>query len=215
MARWTKYLTNLLPRTGRMIKEDGEAVNEADVLANVIGGDNAFVVQPFTEANVKRGLQYYIRTAWASDPVSNGVIPGGASRKLHFVIGAKQILVKLRIFEYSGEELKIEIFSNPVGVTGGDNLPVINWNAVNPVASTVTVTENVSTTSDGTPFAGKPEYFFGAANANQRDTLSIPEGRERVIPPNSEFLVIITNTNGQDARAQYFLDWYEGPTDIS
>lgn len=32
MARWTKYLTNLLPRTGRIIRESGDSFNEADFL---------------------------------------------------------------------------------------------------------------------------------------------------------------------------------------
>lgn len=37
MARWTQYLTDLLPRTGRVINERGESVNQADVFLSNIG----------------------------------------------------------------------------------------------------------------------------------------------------------------------------------
>lgn len=211
MARWTKYLTNLLPRTGRMIKEDGEAVNEADVLANVIVGDNAFVVQPYTEVNVKRGLEYYVRVAY---PLGNE-IPGGESRRIFFQTTTKPVLVKLRDFEYVGEELQIEIFIGPSGVTGGSNVTINNWNGVNPVPTTASCIRDVTTTDDGTPIESEPEYFFGGALAFNRDSNSIPQGRERVLPANSDFLVVITNNSTGAARCQYFLDWYEGSADIS
>lgn len=210
MGRFTKWLFDHNPRTGRMILEDGTFINEADFLDGTLKGVKAYVVQPYTEANVKRGLQYYVRMAWPlDDPIA-----GNTSRKILFQTGAKQVLVKRREFNYVGEELQIELFEGPSGVTGGTAFPVNNWNEVSPVPSTVTVTKNVSTTDDGTPLESEPEYFFGSTTGFNRQPASIPIGRERIIPPNSTFLVVISNNNGADARCQYFLDFYEGDTDI-
>lgn len=174
-------------------------------------GVEAFIVQPYSESNVKRGLEFYFRAAYpTADP-----IVGATPRKILFQTGSKSVLVKLRVFEYVGEELQIELFANPTGVTGGTAVTPSNWNRINPQASTVTVTKDVATTTDGTTFESQPEYFFGASTQPSRDVASIPQGRERVLPPNTDFLVVITNNDGEaSARCQYFLDWYEGEPDI-
>lgn len=174
-------------------------------------GLRALTVQPYTEANVKNGLQYYLRAVW---PKADHIAAGTARRVL-LQTGAKPVIVKLRELQFDAEELTIELFTSPTGVTGGTTLSIQNYNLINPVASTLTAKKNVSTTSDGAPFdASDIEHFFGSSNAPQRSPGSIPQGRERVIPANSSFLVKITNTGTGDARAQYYLDWYEGATDL-
>lgn len=203
-------IDSMFPQNGRALRDNNQAVNFADLFADSFNGLRALVTQPYTEANIKRGLEYYIRVAYPlADP-----IPGGATRKLYFKLGAKPVLVKLRDFEYVGEELQIELFSGPSGVTGGTAQTPNNWNGVNPVASTVEFRKGVTTTDDGTPLEAEPEYFFGSALAFNRDANSIPLGRERVLPAGGEFIVAITNNNAQDARCQYFLDWFEGETDF-
>lgn len=174
-------------------------------------GLRALTVQPYTEANVKNGVQFYAR---ANYPLATP-IPTGQSRKLHFTTGAKPVLVKLRDFSYVAEELRINLYRSPTGVSGGTPLVIHNYNGVNPVASTVAATKNVTTVTDGVEFdGGDPEFFFGANAVAQRVSTSIPQGRERVLPPNASFLVVITNTGTGDARCQYFLDWYEGGSDL-
>lgn len=195
-------------------------VNDSDAVRRmpfsdprVIDGSKAFTVQPYTELNVKSGVQYYVRIAYPDDDTFGfGPIPAGATRKIHFQTGSKVLLAKLRIVEYVGEEFRIEIYSGPTGVTGGTPVTVSNWNSRNPVATTVTVTRDVTTTDDGTA-VGDPEYLFGAQSTSGRDLNAIPQGRERVLPINSEFIVAITNTSNSASRLQYFLDWFEG--DIS
>lgn len=174
-------------------------------------GTRALTVQFYPEANVKNGVQFNLRAAW---PIGE-LIPSLASRKIWFKTNAKQVLVKLRELQYLAEELKIELFRAPTGVTGGTDLSIHNYNGVNPVATTVQAKKNVTIANNGTPFDNSdPEYFFGSSNAPQRQTSSIPQGRERVLPANTEFAVVITNTGSGDARVQYFLDWYEGGTDL-
>ena len=180
--------------------------------AGAFTGLRAITTQPYTEANVKNGVQYNIRAVW---PLTD-LIASGSARKIWFKTNAKPVLVKLRQFQYLAEEMRIELFANPTGVSGGTDLVVHNYNGVNPVATTVQAKKNVTITGNGTPFDnGDAEYFFGGANDPQRQNVdSIPLGRERVLPANTEFAVVITNTGTGNARAQYFLDFYEGATDL-
>lgn len=203
-------INTMFPQSGRALLDDNSQVNFANLFKLCFDGLRALVVQPYSEANVKRGLQFYTRIAYPlADPIA-----GGTTRKLYFKLGAKPVIVKLREFEYVGEELQIELFANPSGVTGGTPRTPSNWNRVDPQPTTVQVLKDVTTTDDGTPLDDEPEYFFGSALAFNRDANSIPQGRERVLPAGGEFIVAISNTNSQAARCQYFLDWYEGETDL-
>ena len=174
-------------------------------------GFRAITTQPYTEANVKNGVQYSLRAAW---PLLD-TIATGASRLIWFKTGAKPVLVKLRDLQYLAEELSIQLYTGPTEVTGGTVLGISNYNGVAPVATTVQAKKNVTVTARGTEFGGSdPEYLFGAAGNPQRAPASIPQGRERVLPANTEFIVAITNTGTSAARVQYYLDWYEGATDL-
>lgn len=183
----------------------------ASAPAGIYAGLAAITTQPYTEANVKNGLQFNLRATW---PLGD-LIVNGTTRKIWFKTTTKPVIVKLREFQYVGEELILRLFRGPTGVTLGTDLTIHNYNAVNPVASTCFAKKNVTTTSDGTEFdAGNAEVFFGSANAPQRNSSVALQGRERILPANSEFIVSITNTGTDSARVQYFLDFYEGGTDL-
>jgi len=175
-------------------------------------GLRAMTVQYYPEANVKNGLQFNLRAVW---PLAD-VITTGTSRKIWFKTNAKPVIVKIRDFQYIAEELKLELFQSPTGVTGGTDLLVHNYNGVNPVATTVAAKKNVTITNNGTQFDNNdPEYFFGSANDPQRQSATaFPIGRERILPANTEFAVVISNTGTGSARVQYYLDFYEGGTDL-
>lgn len=176
----------------------------------ISNGSRALVMQGYNEANVKNGLQFYTRLAWpTANPIANGA---AAARKIRFTTGAKPVLFKGRVFDYIGEELTIQLFEGPTGVTGGTAVTPRNFNRVNAVASTVQITRDVTTVTDGTTIDDL-EYFFGSTNAPQRQASSIPAGRERVLKPNTVHLIVITSVVGS-ARAQYFGDWYEGTPDL-
>lgn len=176
----------------------------------VIDGGKAFTVQPYTEYNVKRGFQFYVRAVWpASDPIL-----AGQTRRLFAQTGDKPVIAKLRDVHYNGSEFKIDLFSNPTDVTGGTTLDVTNWNPGSGVVSTVVWAKDVTTTSDGVPLS-EPEYFFGSTGTGGRTSGSIPEGRERHLPPNTAFIVAITNTDSGNGRFQYTLDWFEGDNSLN
>lgn len=172
----------------------------------------AIVTQPYTEANVKNGLEYYIRSVW---PLTD-TIASGATRKIYIETGSKALILKLREIAFVAEELMVRIFHSPEGVTGGTALTVHNYNRVNPIATTIAdARKNVSTTSDGTEFNNSdPEYYFGASQQNMRAAGAFPDGRERILPDNTGYIISIQNTGSGTARANLLLDWYEGIPDL-
>lgn len=172
----------------------------------------AITVQPYTETNVKNGLQFYARAVW---PLLDPIL-AGTTRKIYARTGSKQILVKLRGLDYVAEELEIKVFFGPTGASGGTALTIHNYNAVSPVATTVQeIRKNVTTVTDGTEIDGiDDEHFFGATAAGNRIQSNTPLGIDRVLPTNSEILIALTNTGTGSARAQYFLTWYEGFPDM-
>lgn len=174
-------------------------------------GLRAIITQPYTEANVKNGLQYNLRATW---PLTD-TIAAGATRKLWFKTNAKPVIIKLREVQFVAEELVLRLFRGPTTVTLGTDLAIHGYNAVSQVATTVQAKKNVTTVADGTEFdAADPEVFFGSANAPQRGVAFALQGRERILPANTEFIVSVTNTGTGVARVQYFLDWYEGGADL-
>lgn len=178
---------------------------------DAFSGLAAIITQPYAEANVKNGLEYYFRVSWPlADP-----IPINETRYIFIEVGDKPVIAKLRGMQYSAEELQLTISTGAV-VTGGTPIIPSNWNRRLPTApaSTVTVTKDPTVTDPGTPFNESPEYFFGASNAPQRNPNSIPQGRERILPENTSYLVAIENTGVGSARVEYFLDWYEGVPDL-
>lgn len=180
--------------------------------SGAFSGTRALTVQFYPEANVKNGLQYNLRAVW---PIADS-IASGTSRKVWFKTTTKPVIIKIRDFQYVAEELKIELFQGPTGVSGGTVLGIHNYNGVNPVATTVQAKKNVTITSNGTQFDhDDPEYFFGSANDPQRQSATaFPLGRERILPANTEFAVVISNTGTGVGRVQYYLDFFEGGTDL-
>ena len=184
---------------------------QIELPSGLFEGLAAITTQPYTEANVKNGLQFYIRAVWPKGQT----IPAGQTRKIWFSTGSSPVIVKARVFEFDAEEIRIDLYANPTGVTGGSIITPQNYNRVAPVAAVSQAKKNVTTVTDGTPFdPSDPEYFFGASNSPQRTPGSILQGRERIVPANAEFIVAITNTGSGAARAQYFLDYYQGGTDL-
>lgn len=188
-------------------------VNTTDgMLVRNINGLNAITAEGYVIHNIQYGLQFYFRKAYPLADVGRGLapIPSGESRYILFKTTSKIVLFKTRITSFIGEELNIELFRAPTVTDLGTQMTIRNYNGINPQATTVEVYKNVNISAEGTPLDDEPEYYFGATAAGQRVGNSIPEGRERVLPLNTEFLIKVTNSGSGVARFQYFGDWYEG-----
>jgi len=185
-------------------------------------GTRAITVQPYTEANVKSGVQFYTRRGFsgASVPGETGGAFGstGERRLLYFEIGDTKVIVKDRVVKYIGEEFELRLY-NATGLatpTKAGQVAVSNYRADGlGKATNVTVHEVLEGDEGpmGTQIADG-ERYFGSTSQGQRNPDSILEGRERVLPANSQFYVEIEMTAGSSGRFEYFLDWYEGDPDL-
>lgn len=178
------------------------------MLVKIINGLRAITVESYNSQNVQNGLQFYFRKSYPlTDPISSGT-----SRYVVFRTNSKKVLFKSRVVSYIGEEFRLELFSSPT--LSDDGLPIIvsNYNGVYPQVTTVEIYKEPVVTDEGTPIddQNEPEYYFGGGSAGQRVSNSIPEGRERILPENTTFLIKVTNTGTGNGRFQYFGDWYEG-----
>ena len=166
-------------------------------------GERAFIVEPFDPVNIKRGLQFYLRSSWPS----SDSIATNTPRYVYFKTGAKPVIVKTRIVSYIGEEFALSIFANPtITPATGTTINPSNLNGINPQATTVTALKDPTVTDDGTLIDDEPEYYFGGTSQRNRDANSIPPESERIIPADTEFLVKIEGAG----RFSYRLEWYEG-----
>jgi len=173
-------------------------------------GLRAMTTQGYIEANIKNGLQFYVRKSY---PLGSE-IAGGDSVDLLFRTTTKTVIPKSRVVSYIGEEFQIEVFESPTLTDDGTPINPANFNRVNPVASTVEFYESPTVTADGTLIDPEPEYYYGSGSAGQRIATTLPEGRERILPANTDYLIRITNNSNNDGRISYFLDWHEGDPDL-
>lgn len=166
-------------------------------------GQRALIVEFFDSVNIKRGLQFYLRSSWPSaDPIA-----ANTPRYVYFKTGDKPVIVKSRIVSYIGEEFALTISANPtITAATGTTINPSNLNTVNPQVTTVTAIKDPTVTDEGVPIEDEPEYYYGGTSQGNRDANSIPPESERIIPANSEFLVKIEGAG----RFSYRLEWYEG-----
>jgi hypothetical protein len=188
------------PLVGSAYMTDGAIADQA------FQGLRAMNTQTYVETNVKLGAQFYIQYALPT-------LAGGATHKIAFVTGAQPVLIKSRDLYGFGASIALQIFKQPTGVTGGTPITVQNYNDINAVATTVNVTGGVATTANGTAW-GDPQHIYGASQVVSRTGSGLAPGGDRVLKPNSSYLVVVTNADTQSASADYFLTWYEGAPDL-
>jgi len=203
---------------GEITAQDGDVYGH--VPDGALTGGRAVNVQFYSESNIKKGLQFYIRKSFPLVDAVRGLGPlaSGESAYILFKTGSKKVIFKSRIVSYIGEEFSLEIFSNPIVLAGneGDQVAPSNFNTVNPQQTTVQVFKNVDLTggSEGSAIDDEPEYYFGGTATGQRVGNSIPEGSERILNKDVVFLIKITNTGGGTGRFSYFGEWFEGEPDL-
>lgn len=177
-------------------------------LEAVGAGVRAFNTQSYVESNVKLGSQFYIQ---ATQPL----LAAGASQKIAFTTGNLPVLIKGRDLYASANNLSYAVFRQPSGISGGTPVAIQNYNDINPIATTCSILAGVTATSNGTPW-GDPQFIYGSNNAGARTGSGLAPSGDRVLKPNTTYLVVITN---QDTAAltfapSWFLTWFEGTPDL-
>jgi hypothetical protein len=172
-------------------------------------GSQALTVQPFTEANCKAGVQYEISAY-------NPALAAGASQDTIVITGNKPVVIKNRQIGFDGGYIISNTYKNPT-YTGGVALPYYNLSEMDPQAGTAVFLGGATVTNTGTQVAATTH----AIGSDTPGTGSVAhfgsyatEGLERIFPPNSTYLVRITNGNGVACKVSVYATWYEGLLNI-
>lgn len=172
----------------------------------VLVGLEAFTVQSFTEANCKNGTQYEVSTY-------TDAFLAGTSRDVIAITGSKPVLIKNREFTFTGGDLTTAIYRAPT-YTGGTSTPYYNLSDINPVAGEAVLLLGATVTSPGiqispayTLLASVPQTGQAVTPTNAESSLS---GMERVLRPNTTYLLRTTNISLATIRLSTKSTWYEG-----
>lgn len=172
----------------------------------VFSGDRAMTTQDYISANVKNGLQYEVSALTPS-------LAAGANSDTVFVTGAHPVLIKSRIVKFNGLSLATRVYRGPT-FTGGTVTPYFNLNDRNPITGGVVIRTGATVTAPGVEF-GAPTFDIGTDGQGNSSygTFSV-SGIERLLAPNTTYLLRITNDSAAPQRVSAYLTWYEGPTDL-
>ena len=167
-------------------------------------GTRALTIQNFLEANVKRGLQH------EGSALFN--IAGGANNDTIFLTGSNPVSLKGRTINYDGVGIKGEIYTGAT-YTGGSQAAYENANDLNPVAGEVQIIVGATITDTGT-LAFAPTYAFANSSNQGKGGLQPVLGDEKILKPNTAYLLRLTSLDTQSQRVSSFLTWYEGELDL-
>lgn len=197
-----KLYARAFPGPGLIVLDAGMS----SLPVGLFSGTRAVTQQNYTEANVKSGRQY--ETSWNVPALGSG-----ASAYVSFVTGSNPVIVKSRIIKFNGTSLVTRVYRGPT-FTPGDPIPYANLNDRNPVVGGVVVTLAPSVTAPGTEIAA-PSYDVGTDGQGNSSygTYSV-YGSERVLRPNTAYLLQTLNDSGATQRVSGYLSWYEGQTDL-
>ena len=169
-------------------------------------GLRAITSQNYTEANVKNGVQYEV-AALSTTVAANGTID------TLFTTGSLPVIIKARQVDFNGTSARANVYRSPT-FTGGTPVTYYNLNDISPVAGTVVIRSGGTVTSVGTEF-GAPSFYIGTdGQANNKVGTYATLGNERILRPNTTYLLRLTNTSAAAMDIATYLSWYEGGTDL-
>lgn len=174
----------------------------------VYQGLRAITVQEYTEANVKRGVQF-------ESAVFVPSILAGASVDTLFITGSNPVIIKDRQISTTAVTAEFHLYQNPTA-TAGASIPIYNMTLMPGIAATPTsqIKSVTATTSVGTECAA-PTYVIGSSGQGQVVIGSyFTRGLERVLAPNTTYLARFTNTSGSTCNAAVYTTFFEGNTDL-
>lgn len=169
-------------------------------------GLRAPVIQSYTEANVKSGLQF-------EASAYNAAVAAGANFDIEFNTGSKRVIIKDRQVSFTGAGVTINIYEAPT-TSAGTAGTVYNLNRVNPVAATASYKTAPTVTATGTQ-VGATTYGLGGTGVGPTEVSSFAApGVERVLKSNTKYLLRITNNDAAAQKIATYFTWYEGTPDL-
>lgn len=168
----------------------------------VYTGLKGLTTQPFIEANVKNGTQWELS-------FENPSLASGANSDAILTTGASYVLVKSRLINFTGSEIEVSVYKDTT-YTGGVTVPIYNLNTQIGGSPLSIAKAGISVVSLGTEIAAKT-YAYGAdTNANQAVGSFNVVGIERVLAPNTTYMLRVTNQAAVSIKVAGYITFYEG-----
>lgn len=179
-------------------------------LGGIFSGTKAFVTQSYVEANAKNGLQYeYSGIGTLAKSPDAGYITNAILKT-----GAKPVIIKAREIRFNGVGVTAQVFEAPT-YTGGTAQPIYNLSRLNPAPTTVQVLTGITLTADGTEISAPTYGVGGTGVGNSTVGTFAVQGAERILKPNTSYLLRITNRDtAAAATVATYATWYEGTPDL-
>lgn len=174
----------------------------APVDERVYTGLKALTTQPFIESNVKNGTQWEVS-------FENTSVAAGTSIDAVMITGNQYVLIKSRQISFTGSEIEASVYKNTT-FTGGTALYIYNLNTSFTASPLAVVRSGVTVTSVGTEIAAKTHAYGANTNVNQAAGSFNVIGLERVLQPNTNYLLRITNQSNITIKVAGYITFYEG-----
>ena len=168
-------------------------------------GKRAINVQNYIESNIKLGQQREGSTLLSG-------VAGGASNDTIFLTGALPVSLKSRTIGYTGSGVSAFIYEAPI-YTGGAPAAYENPNAINPVKGLSQIIVGATVTADGA-LVFAPDHLLGNSSRQGKGAVGSIVGQERIMKPNTAYLLRLTSLDNQAQDITSFLSWYEGGLDL-
>lgn len=186
---------------------DGAITPQGFIDPRVFVGTQAMTVQSFVEANCKNGTQFELATA-------DTAFAAGATRDFVVITGSNPILIKNRVFQFTGGQITTAIYRDPV-YTGGTPAPYYNLSDINPMVGETQILGLPTVTNVGVQIAPSVVILGNVPQTGQAQVATnaenSPPGLERVLRPNTTYLFRTVNTSAATMAYSTKSTWYEGP----
>lgn len=178
---------------------------------NVIGGNldervytglKGLTVQPFIEANVKNGSQWEVS-------FENNSLASSAYSDTILTTGSEYVLVKSRLLSFTGSEIEASVYKNPT-FTGGSVLTIYNLNTETGGTPLAVMKTGATVSNVGTEVAAKSHAYGTDTNVQQAVGTYNVNGLERVLQPNTSYLLRIQNQATTTIKLAGYITFYEG-----
>ena len=179
--------------------------NGKSIPAYAFLGMRALNVQSYTESNIKLGVEHEASRLFT--------LAGSANSDSILITGSNPIALKARTLGYDGSGIEARIFRAPT--YSGESALIVprNPNDLNPVTSEVALYTDAVVTVDGTEVFA-PAFLLGAPGNKTKGAVGAEVGQEKILRPNTVYLLRLTNLDTQAMQVAAYISWYEGGLDL-
>lgn len=154
----------------------------------------------------------YSGYAWEAQRVLTGMALNQRATSI-FKTGNLPVLLRARVFAYTGEGLTVDVYRDPIYTGGTPEATIFNMNDMSPRVLQSQIIVGATITGDGTK-AATTMSLVGPASAQGAGSTMSRFGSNRILRPNTSYLLsFISLSNAQTVTAR--LEFFEGIMDYS